>query len=304
MVSCGILRYGRWIIRIISYASSRGGPSRVGILSEDGTHFRQAVWPNRVPVDTIQSILDAPEQTQDITTTGDLVALDDVVLLAPFPTPRYDIICVGKNYGSHAKEFNESGFDSSDVDIPEKPVFFSKSSGSVIGPMAPINAHLSLTSMLDYESELAVIIGHECRNVNASHVSDVIWGYTIINDVTARDLQRDYGQWYFGKSLDTFCPMGPLCITADEMSAESVQITTHVNGELRQCGSTADLLFGIPQLISILSQGITLKPGQIISTGTPSGVGAGFVPPRFLKPGDTVTVEVEGIGSLTNQVKE
>jgi 2-keto-4-pentenoate hydratase/2-oxohepta-3-ene-1,7-dioic acid hydratase in catechol pathway len=241
------------------------------------------------------------------------VPLADVTLLAPIPEPARNVMCVGKNYRAHSAEFARSGFDASGgsgdtagsggaPEIPSRPVIFTKSPGSVIGPGDAIDPHTGLTSGLDYEAELAVIIGPGGRGIPAERAWAHVWGYTIINDVTARDLQRDHKQWFLGKSLDTFCPMGPWAVTADEVDATSLSVRCWVNGELRQKASTRDLIFGIPELIATLSAGITLHPGDIIATGTPAGVGIGFTPPRFLVPGDEVTVEIEGLGTLTNPV--
>jgi 2-keto-4-pentenoate hydratase/2-oxohepta-3-ene-1,7-dioic acid hydratase in catechol pathway len=251
------------------------------------------------------------------------VPLPDVTVLAPIPEPARNVMCVGKNYRDHSAEFARSGFDASGggsgdtagpggaPEIPSRPVIFTKSPGSVIGPGDAIDPHTGLTSGLDYEAELAVIIGpgdsashgaSGLRGIPAERAWAHVWGYTIINDVTARDLQRDHKQWFLGKSLDTFCPMGPWAVTADEVDATSLSVRCWVNGELRQKASTRDLIFGIPELIATLSAGITLHPGDIIATGTPAGVGIGFSPPRFLVPGDEVTVEIEGLGTLTNPV--
>jgi 2-keto-4-pentenoate hydratase/2-oxohepta-3-ene-1,7-dioic acid hydratase in catechol pathway len=230
--------------------------------------------------------------------------LSSVRLLAPIPEPARNVMCVGKNYRDHSAEFARSGFDADPgADIPARPVIFTKSPGSVIGPGDSIDPHLSLTRGLDYEAELAVIIGPGGRGIPAQRAWDHVWGYTIINDVTARDLQRDHKQWFLGKSLDTFCPMGPWAVTADEADASALSVRCWVNGELRQKASTRDLIFGIPELIETLSAGLTLRPGDIIATGTPAGVGLGFSPPRFLAPGDVVTVEIEGLGTLTNPVR-
>jgi 2-keto-4-pentenoate hydratase/2-oxohepta-3-ene-1,7-dioic acid hydratase in catechol pathway len=232
--------------------------------------------------------------------------LSSVSLLAPVPSPHRNVMCVGKNYRDHSAEFARSGFDASsgqgEPSVPARPVIFTKSPGSVIGPGAAIDPHAGLTSALDYEAELAVIIGRGGRGIPAERAWEHVWGYTIVNDVTARDLQRDHKQWFLGKSLDTFCPMGPWAVTADEVDAAGLDVTCHVNGELRQKANTRDLVFGIPELVATLSAGITLRPGDIIATGTPAGVGIGFTPPRFLSPGDVVTIAIEGLGVLSNPV--
>jgi len=239
---------------------------------------------------------------------GEPVPLRSLRLLAPLPRPPRNVMCVGKNYRDHSREFARSGFDASsgrgDTAVPERPVFFTKSPGSVIGPGAPIDPHRELTRCLDYEAELAVIIGRGGRGIPAGRAWEHVWGYTIVNDVTARDLQRDHKQWFLGKSLDTFCPMGPWAVTADEVDATDLTVRCWVNGELRQKASTRDLVFGIPELIATLSAGITLRPGDVIATGTPAGVGIGYDPPRFLVPGDVVSMEISGLGTLTNPVGE
>jgi 2-keto-4-pentenoate hydratase/2-oxohepta-3-ene-1,7-dioic acid hydratase in catechol pathway len=233
------------------------------------------------------------------------VAADQVALCAPIPVPRRNIVCVGKNYVDHAAEFNRSGFDASDVlDRPERPVVFTKATSSVVGPYDPVDLHTGITSQVDYEVELAVLIGPGGRHIAAEDAYRHVWGYTIINDVTARDLQKNHKQWFLGKSLDTFCPMGPWITTADEVDPENIEVKTWINGELRQSANTRDLIFDIPNLIETISAGITLLPGDIIATGTPAGVGIGFDPPKFLKPGDSVTMTISGIGTLANTLVE
>lgn len=242
---------------------------------------------------------------------GPGVALEDVTLLAPVPRPHRNVLCVGKNYREHALEFGASGYDSGagsgDDHVPPYPVVFTKPPSSVVGPDAPVESHPTVTKELDYEAELAVIIGRGGRDIPASEAGAHVWGYTVINDVTARDRQRDHKQWFLGKGLDTFCPMGPYAVTADELDPDGhgrpvVEVTCHVNGELRQRASTADLLFDVPTLIEAISAGLTLEPGDVLATGTPAGVGIGFDPPRFLRPGDVVEVAVSGIGTLRNRI--
>lgn len=232
----------------------------------------------------------------------------ELELLAPCAPLRRNVFCVGKNYREHALEFERSGFDSSSSDgsrsssSAELPVIFTKATTSVIGPGQGICAHSSLTKALDYEAELAVVIGLGGRGISKESAYEHVFGYTILNDITARDLQQGHKQWFMGKSLDTFCPIGPWVVTAGETDASSLRIRSWVNDEPRQDANTGDLIFDIPTLISTISAGITLLPGDVIATGTPSGVGLGFDPPRFLKPGDVVTVEIEGLGRLTNPV--
>jgi 2-keto-4-pentenoate hydratase/2-oxohepta-3-ene-1,7-dioic acid hydratase in catechol pathway len=230
------------------------------------------------------------------------IPLAQVELLAPI-IPDRNIFCVGKNYFEHAKEFAGSGFEAGAVkgqEIDEYPAIFSKPPSTVIGPNAVVEMHPEATQAVDYEAELAVIVGLPGRNIAAADAMKHVWGYTIINDVTARDRQRNHKQWLAGKGLDTFCPMGPWIVTADEIDGENLDIECKVNGEVRQKANTGSLIFKIPQLLAAISAGLTLKPGDVIATGTPAGVGIGFTPPRFLKVGDRVEISVSGIGSLSN----
>jgi 2-keto-4-pentenoate hydratase/2-oxohepta-3-ene-1,7-dioic acid hydratase in catechol pathway len=221
-------------------------------------------------------------------------------------TPDRNIFCVGKNYAQHAQEFNQSGFDATskgkDANIDEFAAIFSKPPSSLIGHNEGIDAHAHVTSQVDYEAELAVIIGRAGKSIPRSQAYDYVWGYSIVNDVTARDLQQAHRQWFVGKGFDTFCPMGPWMTSADEIDPENLDLECRVNGELRQKARTSDLIFDIPHLIEILSAGIGLKPGDIIATGTPAGVGIGFDPPRFLKAGDAIEISISGLGTLRNSV--
>ena len=234
-----------------------------------------------------------------------MLALADVELVAPIPEPKRNIICVGKNYHEHAKEFHSSGFDASagkDA-IPDCPIIFTKSSTTVIGPGEAIPASSDATASVDYEVELAVVIGRPTRNVARAQAYDHVFGYTIINDVTSRDLQQRHKQWFLGKNLDGFCPMGPYIVTADEVGDISqLRVSTHLNGELRQDASVGDLIFDVPELIETISGVMTLLPGDIIATGTPAGVGIGFKPPKFMKPGDVCRLEITGLGVLESPV--
>ena len=237
---------------------------------------------------------------------GDGVDLSAVELLAPIPAPRRNIFCVGKNYHAHAHEFTRSGFDSSAQSaadaIPKAPIIFSKVPESVIATGQPIRYPTGVSDKVDYEAELAIVIGKGGRGISRADAYDHVWGYMIVNDMTARDLQSTHKQWLIGKSLDTFCPMGPWLVTADEVEPENLNVRCWVNDELRQDAITSDLIFDIPTLIEALSAGITLYPGDIIATGTPEGVGIGFDPPRYLVPGDRVSVEITGLGRLSNVI--
>lgn len=236
--------------------------------------------------------------------SAERLPMASVDVLAPIPVPRRDLFCVGKNYHAHAQEFHSSGFDSSGREaVPTHPVIFTKAMTSVVGPHAEVNASLDPTASVDYEGELGVVIGRRAFGVPAEKASDYVFGYTIINDVTSRELQRRHNQWVIGKGIDTFCPMGPWIITADEIDdIDSVRIETIINGEMRQQARLSDLIFGIPTLIETLTATMTLLPGDIIATGTPAGVGIGMDPPRYLSPGDRMTVRISGIGELENPV--
>ena len=234
-------------------------------------------------------------------------SISDVILCAPVPRPRRNIFCVGKNYFEHAKEFSGSGFDSSMTkpgdDIPQDPIIFTKVPESVVATGSQVLIPKNVSTAIDYEAELAVIIGRQAKGVSEADAMQYVWGYTIVNDVTSRDWQSRHKQWHMGKSFDTFCPMGPWVVTADECDGQSVDVKCYVNGELRQNSNSKDLIFNIPKLIATLSAGITLYPGDIIATGTPVGVGIGFKPPKYLVDGDVVKVEIEKIGFIENTFK-
>ena len=233
------------------------------------------------------------------------IAMNALSLTAPLPKPRRNIFCVGKNYFEHAREFAGSGFDSSAKsggDIPAFPIYFSKVPESVIGPDAAVEMPAA-SSAIDYEAELTVVIGKGGKGISKADALKHVWGYTIINDVTARDWQGRHSQWLLGKSFDTFCPMGPWLVSADELDGTNTRVRCYVNDELRQDAATTDLIFDIPTLIETLSAGITIYPGDLIATGTPVGVGIGFKPPKYLKSGDMLRVEIDGIGALSNPVR-
>ena len=231
--------------------------------------------------------------------------VDGAKLCAPIPRPPKNVFCVGKNYHEHAKEFHQSGFDASagkDA-IPDVPIIFTKWPNSVTGPGDAIPSANDPTNSVDYEGELTVVIGSVARNVKKADAFSHVYGYTIVNDATARTLQHRHKQWFLGKSLDGFCPMGPCIVTADEVpDVTKLQLQTRVNGELRQDAPVSDLIFDIPTLIEEISALMTLEPGDLIATGTCAGVGIGFNPPKYLKAGDVVAVTIEPIGTLTNPV--
>ncbi len=229
------------------------------------------------------------------------ISLSEVVLLAPIPMPVRNIICVGKNYLDHAKELD--GKTTNLSGIPKEPIYFSKMAYKILGPNDPIVIDASVTQQVDYEVELGLIIKKTCRDVSANDAKDVIFGYAVFNDLSARDLQVKHIQWHRGKSLDGFTAMGPYIVTADEFDfPPSLDIKCKINGELRQSGLTDALIFPIENLIEDFSKGTTLIPGDIIITGTPSGVGMGFDPPKYLKEGDVVECEISGLGRSCNVV--
>jgi 2-keto-4-pentenoate hydratase/2-oxohepta-3-ene-1,7-dioic acid hydratase in catechol pathway len=235
---------------------------------------------------------------------GAALALVDVQLEAPLPRPRRNVFCIGLNYRSHAAELAARGFNgakTADDLIPKAAVAFSKVPESVIGPGAAIEMPAA-SSAIDYEAELAVVIGKAGKRIGRAQAMAHVFGYTIVNDVTARDLQKRHQQWLIGKSCDTFCPMGPWLVTRDELDGGALDVRLWVNDELRQDGNTSDLVFDIPSIIEALSAAITLLPGDVIATGTPAGVAMAFDPPKWLRSGDRVRIEIEGIGALENPV--
>lgn len=234
--------------------------------------------------------------------SGAPIRLTAVRLCAPL-VPAQDVICLGINYRAHAEEsarFHQEAFPGN----RSQAIYFSKRVTVSTGDGDPIPAYTGLVDSLDYESELAVVIGKDAKNVSADEVAQYIFGYTVLNDVSARNLQTGHSQWYFGKSLDGFTPFGPCILTADEVPfPPALDISSTVNGEIRQQSNTRLLLHSIADIIAELSRGMTLKAGTIISTGTPAGVGMGFSPPRFLEKGDVVRCTIEKIGSITNRVE-
>jgi len=223
-------------------------------------------------------------------------------LVAPFPVLRRNVFCVGRNYHEHAKELSGSVFKSAAKDVLSWPIVFTKVPESVVGPYADVRLpDASISSQIDYEAELAIVIGRGGKNIQRGDALKHVFGYTVVKDVTARDVQMRHAQWDLGKSFDDFCPMGPWVATADAFDGTNTRVRCWVNGELRQDGHTRDLIFSIPELIETCSRGITLYPGDIIATGTPAGVGMGQTPPVFLGAGDQVRIEIEGLGEIENR---
>lgn len=237
--------------------------------------------------------------------TGEPVALKSVKLAAPVGPLAKNVICVGKNYHDHAQEFARSGVDQSGdkQEVPADPVIFTKSTSALADPFQKIAASSDPTRTVDYEGELGVVIGKRCKNVKRVDALDCVFAYTIVNDVTARAVQQRHKQWFLGKSLDSFCPVGPWLVTRDEFGVPDAQeLATFVNGERRQFAKLRDMILDVPTFIETVTSYVTLEPGDLLATGTPAGVGIGFNPPRYLQPGDEVRVSISGIGELTNPV--
>jgi 2-keto-4-pentenoate hydratase/2-oxohepta-3-ene-1,7-dioic acid hydratase in catechol pathway len=231
--------------------------------------------------------------------------LSGVKLAAPVGPLAKNVICVGKNYHDHAQEFARSGVDQSGdkLEVPDAPVVFTKAVTSLADPLQGIPASSDPTHSTDYEGELGVVIGRRCKNVKRADALDYVFGYTIVNDATARIVQQRHKQWFLGKSLDGFCPVGPVLVTRDEFGVPDTQeLATYVNGERRQFAKLRDLIFDVQSIIEAVSAYVPLDPGDLIATGTPAGVGIGFKPPRYLKPGDEVRISISGIGELINPV--
>jgi len=247
-------------------------------------------------------LVEAAAAGQDLPATqGPALALSAVQLEAPIPRPRRNVWCVGRNYHEHAKELQGSVFKNNNTNPAAWPIVFTKVPECVVGPTDTVQLPgEAISPQIDYEAELAVVIGRGGKNITKADAMQHVWGYTIVNDVTARDVQMRHQQWDMGKSFDTFCPMGPWIVTADELDGTDTRVRCWVNDELRQDARTTDLIFDIPTLIETVSRGITLYPGDVIATGTPAGVGMGLTPPSWLKTGDVVRIEIDGIGTLSN----
>lgn len=287
---------------------------KLGVLSKDGTlaielssmglreNFSDMI-------DLIRNISEPDlkdiEKIMQENNTSNFIAhkIEDVKICSPIKRPIHDIICVGVNYKSHLEETRQN-FDKDSFKEPKKIVYFSKRAIETIGPDDNIISHADIDEQLDYEVELAIIIGKKGTNIKREEAENYIFGYTIINDISARKIQQLHGQWYRGKSLDSFTSLGPVIVHKSEIPFPvELNVCSRVNGELRQNSNTKYFLADIPSIISEFSNGITLEPGDIIATGTPSGVGMGFNPPRYMKPGDVVECEIENIGILRNTVK-
>lgn len=285
-------------MKLVTY--QHAGNTRIGAVSADRVIDLSAVAP-----DMLSLIESGPaalaEAGERVAAAAGSLALTDVRLLPPIPQPRRNVMCLGKNYADHARESHEARGEK--VELPDLPVIFTKATTAINGPYDDIPVDAAVSQEMDYESELAVVIGRSGRNITRQDAPDHVFGYMVLNDVTARDLQQRHKQFFKGKSLDGCCPIGPWIVTADEIpDPHALRITCTVNGELRQDGTTADMIFDIPATLAHLSNGMTLLPGDIIATGTPSGVGFAMKPPVYLQPGDVVECTVERVGTIRNRV--
>ena len=290
-------------MRIASYVYQ--GQRHVGQVSPDGQHVTAFdLTPHQVRLGA-QALIEGWVAGQPFPSlSGTPLPVSSVRLQAPLPVPRRNIWCVGRNYHAHAKELAASVFKASNTDTQAWPIVFTKVPECVVGPTDEVCLPgAGISEQIDYEAELAVVIGKGGKNIAQADAMAHVFGYTIVNDVTARDVQMRHQQWDMGKSFDTFCPMGPWLVTADEVGdVTKLRVTAEINGEKRQDALVKDLIFDIPTLIETITSVMTLLPGDIIATGTPAGVGIGFNPPKFLTKGDRMKLEISGLGVLENPV--
>jgi 2-keto-4-pentenoate hydratase/2-oxohepta-3-ene-1,7-dioic acid hydratase in catechol pathway len=279
-------------VRFVTYRPP-GGRSRPGVIEDDAVRA--------ISTPTLRDYLElAPHERIAWHAADEPIPLVDVTLEAPI-VPARNVFCVGRNYLEHAREGARASGKA--LSLPKVPTFFTKAPTSIAAPGATLHLQANVSNEYDYEAELAVVIGTECKNVAEAEAPAVIFGYTALNDVTARDLQREHGQWFKGKSLDDACPIGPWIVTPEEAGdAQALRIQLYRGGELKQNATTADMIFPIPRLIAELSKGMTLLPGDVIATGTPEGVGFARNPPEFLADGDVLRIEIERIGILENTI--
>jgi 2-keto-4-pentenoate hydratase/2-oxohepta-3-ene-1,7-dioic acid hydratase in catechol pathway len=303
------------LVKYITFSIGDAGDPRLGVVDGDRVIDVRAI-DHGAPSSLFDLIRDGPATWQRVaervktfksggpSSTGSQGHTHDLRTIrwhAPIPHPPKNVFCVGRNYASHAAESARAR--GAEVTIPEIPMFFTKAPTSVSGPFDDIPSDHSVTQQVDWEAELGAVIGVSGRNITRGRALQHVFGYTVVNDVTARDLQKSHGQWFKGKSLDGFCPMGPYLITADEFGDPHVkEVTLRVNGVVKQHGNTRDMIFPVDTLIESLSRGLTLEAGDIIATGTPDGVGFARTPPEFLQDGDIMETEVEGIGIMRNRV--
>ena len=289
---------------------SHGGKARPGLWLDGGRILDIAASAPDAEIDTssVEALIRGGEKALALLRRlasggGAAVPAEAARLLAPIPHPQKNVFCVGRNYLAHVEEGARArGFSSN---LPEAPQYFTKPATAVIGPDADVRLDPAVTRRLDYEVELGVVIGKTGRDIPPASALEHVFGYTIVNDVTARDLQKRHEQWFKGKSLDTTCPIGPWIVTADEIGdPTTLELSLTINGEERQRALASLMIFDIPTIVSVLSAGMTLEAGDIIATGTPSGVGFAMEPPLFLKGGDVMACTISRIGTLTNKVVE
>ncbi|KAI0192429.1 hypothetical protein F4808DRAFT_377277 [Astrocystis sublimbata] len=285
----------------IAFVNPENGLDQIGHFDIEANTIQPLSFLSGTPVKNLYQVIEAGSPDALIA-AGSPIAADTVKIL-PAISGR-DVLAVGKNYMEHAKEFNSSGFDSSDkVDRPSHPVIFTKRATAIVAHGEDILLHENFTATADYEGEIGVILGKPGYRINEEDAWEYVWGYTIINDVTARERQRDHKQFFIGKSADTYCPIGPIAVPKEDLP-KTLRVQTQVNGELQQNSTTDDLIFPIPELLAVMSSGQTLQAGDVLATGTPAGVGIGKQPPVFLKPGDEISISVTGLGTLTNRVAQ
>src|SRR5712691_545263 len=303
-------------MRYATFSTANDPTPRLGVLHAgkmvDVQQLLAGAAVQRIPRTLLELIQSGPNTAQRIgerlnarlsaSPSEGTANLADIHWRAPIPRPLKNIVCLGLNYASHVRETTKVDRP---MKVPEIPVFFTKASTSASGPYDPIPWDRSATTQLDYEAELGVIVGAGAKNIRRDSALDHVFGYTVVNDVSARDLQFGHKQWFKGKSLDGFCPMGPVVVTADEFGdPQKKRVTLRVNGATRQDATTGDMIFPVNVILEYLSQGMTIEPGDIIATGTPEGVGLGRTPPEYLRDGDVVETEIEGIGILRNRIIE
>ena len=277
------------------------GSRRVGLVSDDGLRVQSLDLSTEENERGILSLVDRKASGKPFPAVSfESIALSDVKLEAPIPRPMRNIFCVGRNYHAHAKELSATVFKDNNADPNAWPIVFTKVPECVTGPYDDVHLPLNVSQQIDYEAELLVVIGVQGKNISKTDAMSHVYGYTVVNDVTARDVQMRHQQWDLGKSFDTFCPMGPWVVTADVFDGLNAHVKCWVNGELRQDGNAANMIFDIPTLIETCSRGITLYPGDLIATGTPAGVGMGLKPPQYLKHGDKVRIEIAQLGAIEN----
>ena len=287
-------------MRIATYVW--GGQRNVGLVSADGMQIKQLVLSkaqaDRGALSVIETLALGGAMPALV---GSSLPMSAVQLDAPIPLPRRNVFCIGRNYHAHARELQATVFKDNDANPQAWPIVFTKLPESVVGPHDDVLIPTDVSNQVDYEGELAIVIGKGGKNISRARAPGHIYGYTVVNDVSARDVQMRHQQWDLGKSFDTFCPMGPWIVTADELDGGNTRVRCWVNGELRQEDATGNMIFDIPALVETCSRGITLYPGDVIATGTPAGVGMGMKPPRYLKSGDLVRVEIDGLGAIENR---